>query len=335
MKSDRAEGFTTVSSKCTPPPVADFTPDTDVFLCDTDCVDFMDESTNSPDGWSWTFTVQSGDIVLDVTSSNQQNPTICVTQGTSGVVDVELDVSNVTGNDIELKSITIAYASEITYYLDDDGDGYGDENNSMLSCGAPDGYVTDNTDCDDSNSLINPDAPEYCDGVDNNCDGNVDEDCECDGDYLTINTITEDINRAEFTVYSDALVNSGQTTLFSAGDYIELDNGFEVVSGTVFEAIIDDCEVITLDTDEEDEVFRIRDLDIQNFENNLLEEYNADEEIEVQILTKEAKLLHSEKTESSSVMEIIRSQKLKDSEIYILLLSNKDQKRIKKFLFKS
>jgi len=31
-------------------------------------------------------------------------------------------------------------------------------------------------DCDDTNSAVNPDATEVCDGVDNNCDGNVDED---------------------------------------------------------------------------------------------------------------------------------------------------------------
>ena len=32
------------------------------------------------------------------------------------------------------------------------------------------------SDCDDSNAAINPEADEVCDGVDNNCDGIIDED---------------------------------------------------------------------------------------------------------------------------------------------------------------
>ena len=37
-----------------------------------------------------------------------------------------------------------------------------------------DGYF-DSEDCDDSNSSINPDELELCDGLDNNCDGQVNE----------------------------------------------------------------------------------------------------------------------------------------------------------------
>jgi hypothetical protein len=43
-----------------------------------------------------------------------------------------------------------------TYYADSDGDGYGDAIIDTLTCSAPQGYVTDNTDCDDTNADVNP-----------------------------------------------------------------------------------------------------------------------------------------------------------------------------------
>jgi len=46
---------------------------------------------------------------------------------------------------------------ELTYHTDADGDGFTD------------------TDCDDSDASVYPGATETCDGVDNNCDGTIDE----------------------------------------------------------------------------------------------------------------------------------------------------------------
>ena len=61
------------------------------------------------------------------------------------------------------------------FYADTDADGYGDPESMVESCDAPSGYVTDNTDCDDGEGASFPGNAEVCDGLDNNCDTQVDE----------------------------------------------------------------------------------------------------------------------------------------------------------------
>jgi hypothetical protein len=61
------------------------------------------------------------------------------------------------------------------WYADVDEDGYGDPTSSINDCQQPSGYIADDQDCDDGDATINPDADEYCDGEDNDCDGGTDE----------------------------------------------------------------------------------------------------------------------------------------------------------------
>ncbi|MCY1018616.1 MopE-related protein [Pyxidicoccus sp. MSG2] len=61
------------------------------------------------------------------------------------------------------------------WYRDQDGDGFGNGSQSVQNCRQPAGYVAVATDCNDGNGAIKPGAAEVCDGVDNDCDTQVDE----------------------------------------------------------------------------------------------------------------------------------------------------------------
>ncbi len=63
-----------------------------------------------------------------------------------------------------------------TWYADVDEDGYGSSTDSKAACEQPDGYIEETGDCDDTLSRVHPDAEEYCNEADDDCDGDVDED---------------------------------------------------------------------------------------------------------------------------------------------------------------
>jgi len=65
---------------------------------------------------------------------------------------------------------------KITFYLDYDGDSFGDPTKTIEDCVAPTGYVPNNQDCDDSNPNVKPTATENTtNGIDDNCNDLIDE----------------------------------------------------------------------------------------------------------------------------------------------------------------
>lgn len=62
---------------------------------------------------------------------------------------------------------------QVEGFRDADGDGWGDT--TLTACDDP-AWVERGGDCDDGDDTVHPDAPEFCDSVDQDCDGPVDED---------------------------------------------------------------------------------------------------------------------------------------------------------------
>jgi hypothetical protein len=89
-----------------------------------------------------------------------------------------------------------------TTCLDEDGDGYGVPGASACAAGHPDQF-----DCDDHNPTVHPGAVEACDGVDNNCNGLVDD--ACLGAPVTMKYHYNSLNQ---------LLKSGVSTVCAAND---------------------------------------------------------------------------------------------------------------------
>lgn len=116
--------------------------------------------TSFDDAFSIRATPDTGYIVSGYSSSNNDDVT-----GNNGL------------KDFWVVKLHDAPTDSITYYADVDGDGYGDPNSFIdtVTCVPPVGYVTDNTDCNITDSTIHPNATELCNGLDENCNGLADD----------------------------------------------------------------------------------------------------------------------------------------------------------------
>jgi subtilisin-like proprotein convertase family protein len=77
--------------------------------------------------------------------------------------------------------------THVTCYKDADGDGHGNPGIAKEFCGSCGiGYVSASDDCDDNNLAIKPGATEVCNGIDDDCDGQIDEGFDTDGDGYSV-----------------------------------------------------------------------------------------------------------------------------------------------------
>lgn len=83
-----------------------------------------------------------------------------------------------SGDESNYRVFDIVYGCEPKlYYADYDGDGFGRQAVQLVHCAdtTPDGYSEWGTDCDDNTPERNPEALEYCNQRDDDCDGEIDE----------------------------------------------------------------------------------------------------------------------------------------------------------------
>ena len=111
-----------------------------------------------------------------------------------------------------------------TFFEDSDGDGYGNFFVYIETCTPPVGYVPNAQDCNDTNPNVSPDALEYCNGYDDNCDTMVDENtavdvvtwyADVDGDGFGDGAVpVEACNAPPFYVADDTDCNDGRPNVF-------------------------------------------------------------------------------------------------------------------------
>jgi len=193
---------------------------------------------------------QGGDCDDSDSSINPDASEVCDT------VDNDCD-SNIDDDDssLDLSTATV-------WYADLDLDTYGSSTNSATTCIMPSGYTSDYSDCDDSSATSYPGADEYCDGIDSDCDGTIDESdaldsttwyYDYDGDtYGDINTSmvecyqpTNYVNDTTDCDDTDSAINTSATEVCDTvdndcnGDIDDDDSGLDSSTTTTFYADID------------------------------------------------------------------------------------------------
>ena len=109
-------------------------------------------------------------------TNDETGATICGTDCDDTIDSVkpgQVEICDLLDNDCDAD---VDEGARTTFFVDADGDGFGDESAPTLeACQAEEGYVANWTDCDDTVRARNPSATEICDQIDNDCDGRIDE----------------------------------------------------------------------------------------------------------------------------------------------------------------
>jgi len=225
---------------------------------DNDCDGFVDDADSSVVGQSTFYADDDGDGYGDPGDSSDScsTPTGHVSDSTdcddtdATINPAATEVCDGVDNDCDgLVDADDPGATGLsTYYADVDADGYGDLSSTTDDCSLPSGHSTDSTDCDDTDSAINPGATEICDGVDNDCDGLVDD---ADSSVTGQSTFYAD---ADSDGYGDPAVDTdacSQPTGYVTGstDCDDSDSAINPAATEVCDGVDNDCDGLVDDAD--------------------------------------------------------------------------------------
>lgn len=144
-----------------------------------------------------------------------------------------------------------------TYYADTDNDGFGDLNTTTISCSQPNGYVTNSTDCDDTNNAINPNATDIpVNGIDEDCSGSdapllpvilgLYEFTQPSACPVTATAVTTQPTTATFSVFSAAGVNcQAAGNVFNNNDW-NTTTTLDLTEYAEFSVTANDCQSLKL-----------------------------------------------------------------------------------------
>ena len=124
-------------------------------------------------GFEVAFTLEGATLTID--------PSVLaefIEEGESTTVTVSFEVTDGRGGVVPNTATLVVEGVDdgLVWYRDADGDGFGDDADTLSQVDRPEGYVDQGGDLDDADADVFPGAPEINDGKDNDGDGETDED---------------------------------------------------------------------------------------------------------------------------------------------------------------
>lgn len=189
---------------------------------------------------------------------NDQNAS--VNPGASEVCDgLDNDCDGTTDDGVSTPS---------AFYADSDADGFGNINDWITECEMPLGYVADDSDCNDINASVNPDASEVCNDIDDDCDEMVDDADDSTDTSTMINWYLDADTDGHGLAFIYAMCENETGILVTTNDDCDDNNASAYPGATeVCDSADNDCDSVTDENDATDASIWYADVDNDSYGN--------------------------------------------------------------------